>query len=55
MGARRLARKSCSGMFWGAALVDEEQGIWQGENWLGWLWMEVRAELLQDGPADRHD
>ena len=38
-------RRGGSGLFWGAALVDPERGIWEGENWLGRLWMEVRAEL----------
>ena len=33
-----------SGLFWGAALKD---GQWHGENWLGKLWMEVRAELSE--------
>lgn len=31
-----------SGLFWGAAFKD---GKWQGENWLGWLWMELRDEV----------
>lgn len=31
-----------SGLFWGAALKD---GRWQGENWLGRLWMELREDL----------
>ncbi len=35
-------RKGGSGMFWGMALVE---GQWEGENWLGRLWMELRAEL----------
>ena len=30
----------CSG---GTALID---GEWVGENWLGELWMELRAELI---------
>jgi len=30
-----------SGLFWGAANRD---GQWVGENWLGRLWMELRAE-----------
>jgi predicted NAD-dependent protein-ADP-ribosyltransferase YbiA (DUF1768 family) len=33
-----------SGLFWGAALKD---GQWQGENWLGKLWMKVRAEFSE--------
>lgn len=31
-----------SGLFWGAAL---KEGRWVGENWLGWLWMEIRDGL----------
>ena len=31
-----------SGLFWGAAFKDE---TWVGENWLGWLWMELRDSL----------
>lgn len=31
-----------SGLFWGAALRD---GVWVGENRLGVLWMELRAEM----------
>ena len=31
-----------SGQFWGKALVN---GQWQGENWLGKLWMEIREEV----------
>ncbi len=33
-----------SGLFWGAALQNEK---WVGENWLGWLWMELRDELRE--------
>jgi ribA/ribD-fused uncharacterized protein len=33
-------RQRDSGLFWGAALRD---GQWVGENWLGRLWMELRA------------
>lgn len=33
-----------SGLFWGAALKGDK---WVGENWLGWLWMELRDELSQ--------
>lgn len=36
-------RQNVSGKFWGAAVVD---GHWEGQNWLGELWMEVRAELV---------
>jgi len=36
-------RQRGSGMFWGAALID---GEWNGQNWLGKLWMELRASLL---------
>lgn len=35
-------RQRGSGLFWGAALID---GEWVGNNWLGRLWMELRAEL----------
>ena len=38
-------RQHGSGLFWGAA--QQGDGTWQGENWLGRLWMELRAELLQ--------
>ncbi len=34
-------RPQGSGKFWGAALEDQ---IWEGENWLGVLWEEVRAQ-----------
>ena len=37
-----------SGLFWSAALQD---GVWIGENWLGWLWMELRNELNDDFAA----
>jgi len=33
------SRQRGSGLFWGAALIDEE---WVGDNWLGVLWMELR-------------
>jgi ribA/ribD-fused uncharacterized protein len=33
-------RQRGSGLFWGAALRDEG---WVGHNWLGRLWMEIRA------------
>lgn len=36
-------RQRGSGLFWGAALVG---GEWRGENWLGRLWMELRAAIL---------
>ena len=36
-------RQNVSGKFWGAARKD---GKWKGQNWLGMLWMEVRAELV---------
>jgi N-glycosidase YbiA len=36
-------RRTASGLFWGAALID---GYWEGQNWLGVLWMELRAELI---------
>jgi ribA/ribD-fused uncharacterized protein len=36
-------RQRGSGLFWGAALGD---GKWVGKNWLGKLWMELRAELV---------
>jgi ribA/ribD-fused uncharacterized protein len=35
-------RQHGSGLFWGAAQVD---GAWQGQNWLGRLWMELRETL----------
>jgi hypothetical protein len=35
-------RQRGTGLLWGAALVD---GQWLGENWLGKLWMELRASL----------
>lgn len=34
------SRQRGSGLFWGAALRDEG---WVGHNWLGRLWMEIRA------------
>ena len=34
-------RKRGSGLFWGAAL---EEGVWEGANMLGKLWMELRDE-----------
>ncbi len=35
-------RSRGSGLFWGAA---QKEGEWVGENWLGCLWMELRASL----------
>lgn len=35
-------RRSESGLFWGAALVD---GTWVGQNVLGTIWMELREEI----------
>lgn len=35
-------RQGGSGLFWGAAL---KNGTWVGKNWLGKLWMELRAEI----------
>lgn len=37
-----------SGLFWGAALKGDK---WVGENWLGWLWMEIR-DCLEVEKAD---
>lgn len=37
------ARPRGSGLFWGAAKTP--QGWWNGENWLGKLWEELREEL----------
>lgn len=31
-----------SGLFWGSAFKD---GKWEGQNWLGKLWMELRSEI----------
>lgn len=39
------ARPGGSGCFWGAELND---GVWQGHNWLGNLWMELREKLAQE-------
>ena len=36
-------RQRGSGLFWGAACID---GEWVGDNWLGELWMELRAEVM---------
>lgn len=38
-----------SSLFWGAALKGDK---WVGENWLGWLWMEIR-DGLNDGCVDQ--
>lgn len=35
------ARPSASGLFWGAV---RDPGGWNGDNWLGRLWMELRAK-----------
>ena len=35
-------RKRGSGLFWGAGLED---GVWEGTNMLGKLWMELRDDL----------
>ena len=35
-------RSGASSKFWGMKLTD---GVWEGENWLGRLWMELRLEL----------
>jgi hypothetical protein len=32
-------RQRGSGLFWGAALIEDQ---WEGNNWLGKLWMELR-------------
>lgn len=39
-------RQRGTGLFWGAAL---ESGQWKGQNWLGVLWMELRAKLRTNG------
>lgn len=36
-------RQRGSGLLWGAA--QQEDGTWEGQNWLGKLWMELRDEL----------
>lgn len=36
-------RPQGTGLFWGASRMSD--GTWQGENWLGRLWMELRAEI----------
>ena len=38
-------RKGGTGAFWGCAW-NEEDKCWEGQNWLGKVWMEVRAELF---------
>jgi ribA/ribD-fused uncharacterized protein len=38
-------RQRGSGLFWGAAL--QEDGTWEGANWLGNLWMQIREEFLE--------
>lgn len=37
------SRPRGSGLFWGAAR--QADGTWRGENWLGRLWVALRAEL----------
>lgn len=38
-------RPKGSGLFWGAALRNKDGSVyWEGENWLGRLWMEIRSE-----------
>lgn len=37
------SRPRGSGLFWGAAR--QADGSWRGENWLGRLWVKLRAEL----------
>lgn len=37
-------RQRGSGLFWGAALIDDE---WKGKNWLGRLWMELREHAIE--------
>jgi len=37
-----------SNMFWGALLSDN---IWEGENWLGVIWMEIRNEIRPNSAA----
>ena len=39
-------RAKGSGLFWGAALRDSR---WDGKNWLGRLWEELRASLRESG------
>ena len=39
-------RQRGSGLFWGSALQDD--GTWQGQNWLGHLWMQIRATFLEE-------
>ena len=36
-------RQHGSGLYWGKA--EQEDGTWEGQNWLGKLWMELRDEL----------
>jgi ribA/ribD-fused uncharacterized protein len=41
-----------TGIFWGARLLPE--GIWDGNNALGYLWMELRDELrVRDGCKEK--
>lgn len=39
------SRPHGSGLFWGSAFK-KEQGVWEGRNVLGVLWMELREELI---------
>ena len=39
------ARPGGSGRFWGAVLNGE---VWEGHNWLGKLWMELRENLVEE-------
>lgn len=43
------ARANVSGLFWGAS---KGNGIWEGENTLGKLWMELRT-FLRDAYAEK--
>jgi len=47
------SRATSSGLFWGMA--QKTDGSWYGQNWLGRLWAEARAELLsaraEQGPG----
>lgn len=38
-------RSGVSSKFWGMKLKD---GVWEGKNWLGRLWMELKLELQDD-------
>lgn len=43
----RPNRRNSSALFWGAALVERPAGgvLWEGENRLGRMWMDIREEL----------